>query len=130
MRETVDALLKLTHEDLAAARFNLDQGFVRVAISRAYYAVLRIAQLALLTVGEKPGTHAGVSNRFYVHFVETGRIPLAVGRLLPDAARQRQSADYDAFSIFDAQAAADLIADVETFVQTVEAIILPPDSSL
>ncbi len=59
MRETVDALLKLTHEDLAAARFN-----------------------------------------------------------------------HDAFTIFDAQAAADLIADVETFVQTVEAIILPPDSSL
>ena len=129
MRETLDALLKLTHEDLAAARFNLDQGFVRVAISRAYYAALHIAQVALLTVGEKPGTHAGVSNRFYVHFVETGRIPLAVGRLLPDAARQRQGADYDALTVFDARAAADLIADVETFVQAVEAAIVPPDAS-
>ena len=81
--------------------FAQEEACCRSSISRAYYAALRIAQLALLTVGERPGTHAGVSNRFYVHFVETGRIPLAVGRLLPDAARQRQSADYDAFTIFE-----------------------------
>ena len=46
-----------------APRGGLDQGFVRDAISRAYYAALRIAQAALLIVGERPGTHAGVSNR-------------------------------------------------------------------
>ncbi len=45
------------------------------------------------------------------------------------AFRQRQGADYDALTVFEAHAAADLIADVETFVQTVEAIILPPDAS-
>ena len=44
------------------------------------------------------------------------------------AFRQRQGADYDALTVFEARAAADLIADVETFVQTVEAVILPPDT--
>ena len=123
MRDTVEALLNLAREDLRAAHLTLDQGFVRVAISRAYYAAFHVAQAALLTVGEQPGTHAGVSNRFYVHFVETGRLPRDIGRLLPDALRQRNSADYDALTVFDTHAAADLIADVETFVQAVEVLI-------
>ena len=38
------------------------------------------------------------------------------------------SRGYDALTVFDAHAAADLIADVETFVRTVEAVILPPDT--
>ena len=48
---------------------------------------------------------------------------------LPYAFRQRQGADYDALTVFEARAAADLIADVETFVRTVEAVLLPPDTS-
>ena len=51
-----------------------------------------------------------------------------VSGVLPYAFRQRQGADYDALTVFEAHAAADLIADVETFVRTVEAVILPPDT--
>ncbi len=46
------------------------------------------------------------------------------------SARERERSDYEALTVFDARAAADLIADVETFVRAVEAIILPPISSL
>ncbi len=123
MTPEVEALLALAREDLRAARFNLDQGFVRVAISRAYYAAFHAAQAALLTVGEVPKTHAGVRGRFNKHFIVTGHISIAVGAMLTEAEQMRNQADYNALTIFDAHAAADLIADVETFVETVAALL-------
>jgi len=125
MTPEVQVLFDLAHEDLAAARLNLEQGFIRVAISRAYYAAFHAAQAALLTVGEAPRTHAGVRTRFNKHFVTTGRIAVTVSAILAEGETMRNQADYDAFTVFDARAAADLIADVETFVQAVEAIIAP-----
>ena len=70
-----------------------------------------------------------MNGSFHVCFVQTGLIGEDLSGVLPYAFRQRQGADYDALTVFEARAAADLIADVETFVQTVEAIILPPDAS-
>ncbi len=128
MSPHVQALLVLVRQDLKAAHVTLEQGLVRASINRAYYAAFHVAQAALLTLGETPKTHAGISNRFYVRFVQTGLIGEDLSGVLPYAFRQRQGADYDALTVFEARAAADLIADVETFVRTVEAVILPPDT--
>jgi hypothetical protein len=119
----VQALLDLVHQDLKAAHLMLEQELVRAAINRAYYAAFHVAQAALLTVEETPRTHAGVSNRFYVRFVQTNLIGEDLGSVLPYAFRQRQGADYDALTVFEARAAADMIAEVESFVRAVEAII-------
>ena len=51
-------------EDLRTARHDLDGGFVRAAISRAYYAAFHAARAALLTLSESPKSHGGVRNRF------------------------------------------------------------------
>ncbi len=123
MNPHVQALLELVQQDLRAARLMLDEGLARAAINRAYYASFHAAQAALLSVGETPRTHAGVSNRFYVRFVEPGLIDETLSRVLPYALGQRQGADYDALTNFDARAAADLIADVETFVEAVAALL-------
>lgn len=123
MNLEIKGLINMAHEDLAATRFTLEQDFVRVAINRAYYAAFHTAQAALLTVGETPKTHAGVRTRFNKHFVKTGAITGQVGAILADAETMRAQADYDAFSTFDTQAAADLLADVETFVEAVEALL-------
>ena len=66
--------------------------------------------------------------RFDYHFIETGRLAREVGQILSVSERARQSADYDAMTIFDEAAAADLIADVERFVEAVAAILPPPDA--
>ncbi len=96
---------------------------MRASINRAYYAAFHVAQAALLTLGEAPKTHVGVSNRFYVRFVQTGLVGEDLSSVLPYAFRQRQGADYDALTVFEARAAVDLIADVESFVQAVETIL-------
>ncbi len=60
-------------EDLRTARHDLEGGFVRAAISRAYYAAFHAARAALLTEGESPKSHGGVRNRFGYHFIRRVR---------------------------------------------------------
>ena len=130
MNPAISAFMDRAWEDLRTARHDLEGDFVRAAISRAYYAAFHAARAALLTVGESPKSHGGVRNRFGYHFIRSGRVSKTVGGILDVSETLRNRADYETMTIFDETGAADLIADVETFVQTVEAIILPPDSSL
>ncbi len=53
----------------------------------------------------------------------TGRLSKEVGSILAFAEEARNRADYDASTVFDTHAAADLIADVDTFVQAVESLL-------
>jgi hypothetical protein len=83
--------------------------------------------VALLTLGEAPKSHAGVKIRFSHHFIRTGRLAHALGLILTTAEQARTQSDYDATSSFDTNAVADLVADVERFLQAL-APLLPPAS--
>lgn len=118
------SLLARARQALDTARLVLDHGDGPAAVNRAYYAAFWAAQAALLGVGETPRSHAGVQNRFYVRFVETGRFSTQAARLLGHAYALRQGADYDVSPIFDGRAVADLIADVERFVDALEPLLI------
>jgi hypothetical protein len=94
------------------------------AINRAYYAAFYAATAALIEVEETIKTHEGTHQRFSLHFVKSGVLPHHIGRTLKYAYNLRQRADYDALTVFDKAAVADLIADVTEFVDTVEQKIL------
>jgi hypothetical protein len=60
-----------------------------------------ITPLAALTeVNETPRTHTGAHNRFYVHFVETGRIDSQFTQTLRRAFNLRHGVDYNFDSVF------------------------------
>ncbi len=86
---------------------------------RPFYA----ARAALLSLGEAPKTHQGIILRFHFHFVKTGRIDPEVAAILSLAEELREGADYDVALNVEPQAVADLLGDVERFVQAVEAVI-------
>lgn len=117
------ALFQKARRALETARLSLQHSDADAAINRAYYATFYAATAALLNKGEAPKTHQGVHQRFYLHFVDSGRLDPTISKVLPFAADARQHADYDAFTVFDEAAALDLIADVEAFVGVVEALL-------
>ncbi len=119
------ALFDKARRALDTARLNLDHGDTEAAINRAYYSAYYTALAALLTHGETPKTHSGTHDRFYLHFVHSGHLPVSVGKTLKFAFNLRQRADYETFAVFDEAAAADLITDVEAFVQAVEEMLGP-----
>jgi len=104
---------------LRTAHTNLSDGDPPAAINRAYYA----ATAALLHAGETPGTHKGTHRRFHLHFVASGQFPVIIGQTLGFVYEMRQRAYYETFTVFDEAAVADLITDVERFVQAAEAML-------
>ena len=123
MNEEQQILFAKAHRMLRTAQLSLVDGDPESAINRAYYATFYAATAALLSVGEAPKTHSGTHNRFYDHFVRSGRLESDISDTLKEAFNLRQRADYEAVSLFDEAAAADLMADVEHFVAAVEALL-------
>ena len=121
MTDEQSALLEKSHRALEAARHNLDRGDPETAINRAYYAAFYVATAMLLKVGETPKTHSGTHVRFRRHFA--GALPESTFGFLERAHNLRQRADYDALTLFDERAAADLLADAEYFVAAVEQLL-------
>ncbi len=119
--------LELAHEALASARDSVDSGHVRTAINRAYYATFYAARSALAAEGEAPKTHSGVHNRFRLRFVTEGSFDAVQAGVLAMTFSARLNADYDGFSVFDAGATRDLIADAERFVTAVETLLASGD---
>lgn len=124
MTETQQALLDKAQRALEAAEANVELDDAETSINRAYYAAFYAALAALEAVNEQPKTHHGTLRRFHYHFVRTERLALEIGEILSHALDFRQQVDYDAFTIFDVQAAADLSADVHRFVAAVETMLL------
>jgi uncharacterized protein len=120
-----EAFLEKAREALSTARDNVEAGHIEGAINRAYYAAFYAARAALHEEKEAPRSHKGVRTRFYDLYVRPGHLDQAVAGILGAAEEARRNADYDAFSIFDRNAALDLISDVERFLAAVEALLGP-----
>jgi uncharacterized protein (UPF0332 family) len=118
-----EAALQKARRALRTARLSLDDGDGDGAINRAYYAAFYTASAALELAGETPRTHRGTQARFWTRFVETGRFPSDLGGVLSHAQAQREKADYDAMIQFDIEAAADLVKDMEAFVEEAERLL-------
>ena len=122
MTDRQGALLRKADRALETSRLILDDGDAEGAVSRAYYACFYVAQAALLRHGESPRTHRGVHHRFR-ELVVPGLVPADLGHTLPYAAGVRERADYEALSVTDESAAADLLADAERFVTVVRELV-------
>lgn len=119
-QEAVQALRKKARAALSDAEVLLERGSPEATINRGYYAVFQAARAALLTEGESPKTHSGVIRRFGYHFVRTGQVSDEIGGILTTAQSMRGEADYEAFSDFGRDEAAELVEKARRFIKAVE----------
>jgi uncharacterized protein (UPF0332 family) len=120
MSEESRLYLEAAHNDLKAASSNLEMGYFRIAISRAYYAMFYAASALLATKGETRSKHGAVIAAFGLHFVKTGLIEPEYGRLLSQSFEQRQDSDYDLTYFADEASAGDAIQNAQRFVDRME----------
>ena len=121
--EALAGMLDRSRQALRAARLLLGADDAEGSINRSYYAAFYLASAALWLVGERPRTHAGAVDRFWVRFVQSGRFPSETAQALRGAFRARERADYDYAGRFDAMAAAELLRDVAAFAEAAEALV-------
>ena len=117
------ALMHKARQALKDARLLLDHNRSEAAVNRIYYAAFNAARAALLTESEAPSSHSGVKARFSYHFVRTNQIDRKYGRTLAVAEDMRNRADYSAFTVFEEEAATDMLLDVEQLVDAVAAML-------
>ena len=117
--------LSLAEEELRAADSLLEAGFVRVSLTRAYFAVFHAARARLYAAGFEPRTHAGVHHLFNLHFVKSARFEPGTSRLMARLQKYREEADYSRAFVIDADGAREELEAARTFVETVRSQVAP-----
>ncbi|MFB6098892.1 MAG: HEPN domain-containing protein [Salinibacter sp.] len=122
MTDAQRELAHRAHERLAAARHLCDGGFFDDAASRAYYAMARMAEAALLEPDIAPKTHKGLRGQFGKQFATTGTFSTELGRNLRRAFDLRQMAEYSGTNL-STETTNDVIEQAASFVKTVESYL-------
>lgn len=122
--EEVEEYRRLAIEDLTAAHDNLQLGHLRVAVSRAYYAMFYAATALLGSHGLWRSKHRGLIAAFGEHFVKDGPIEPRYGRILHDAFEARLDSDFAPHPDLDEESARRQVANAEDFVQRMSQLLM------
>lgn len=113
-------------DSVAAAKKLLDDGYIKYAASRAYYAMFYVAQALLEGEGVITSTHKGVLTRFGSNLVQTGKIPAEFHKMLVEAERLRNQADYGPRSSVTLEKTQKQIVRAERFLELGNHLIVQP----
>jgi uncharacterized protein (UPF0332 family) len=113
---------------LASAHACADAGHHEAAVSRAHFAAHHAVSALLSTLGLAARTSAELREGIGRHFIRTGRLPPRFARLLVRIAADRDDADCNAASTFNAadareaiEAAAEVLEGAERALQRIGA---------
>jgi uncharacterized protein (UPF0332 family) len=112
----IQEYIALATEDLSAARDNVRLGHLRVAVSRAYYAMFYAATAVLGSRGQWRSKHQGLIAAFGEFLVKPGLVESRYGRILHDAFEARLDSDYAPHPDLNEASARQLITNADDFV--------------
>lgn len=127
MKEEAAALMAQAREDVASARHSLSGGFVRSAISSAYYPMFHAAEALLAERDLIGSSHQGVIATIGLEYVRSKLLPPEQGRHLNQAFARRMRADYEVKDHLPEEMARETIAWAEAFI--VAAVELLPETT-
>lgn len=115
-KQKAHTTFKEAEEMIALSHWNL-------AIQRLYYAAFYMASALLLKNRISAQTHNGVVGQLGMHFVTTGKLDKAEGRLYSRLLQNRITGDYNDFFDFIEQDAIELIEPTRKLLARMEALI-------
>lgn len=95
MMEEVKKLLAKAEHAMEVAKQLMDDGYPSDSASKVYYAMFYAAQALLKTEGIDVVKHSAVESAIGYYFAKTGRLDPKFHRMLIDARKIREIADYD-----------------------------------
>ncbi len=122
-KKTLSALrIKKAYEFLDDAKANLDEGRLRTAINRAYYAVLNAARALLILEGSNPETHEGIITMLSLRFIKPGLLPLQLIKNYKRLLSSRTDIDYGDFDTVTTEEAEDAIRVAEETIKDMDSL--------
>jgi uncharacterized protein (UPF0332 family) len=122
-RETITFYLGQAHHNLQAVHALQEDGFLDIALSRAYYACFYALTAALYAINVVRGKHAGVQAALSEFLVKPGLIEPEYKDIYNALKDKRESSDYDPRFVAEAGEARKLLVDAERFVARMEAFL-------
>ena len=95
MTEEVKRLMEKAEHALEVAESLLEEGYSSDAASKIYYSMFYAAQALLKSEGINVIKHSAVESALGYHFAKSGKIDPKFHRMLIDARKIREIADYD-----------------------------------
>ncbi len=95
MNEEVIKLIKKAEHALEVAEELIHRSYPSDAASKVYYCMFYAAQALLKSEGIEVIKHSAVESALGYHFAKTGKIDPKYHRMLIDARKVREIADYD-----------------------------------
>ena len=95
MTEEIAKLIQKAEHALKVAQDLLKDGYPSDAASKIYYSMFYASQALLKSEGIDVVKHSAVESAIGYHFAKTGRIDPKYHRMLMDARKVREIADYD-----------------------------------
>jgi len=97
MTEEIGMLINKAEHALELAEELIENGYPSDAASKVYYAMFYAAQALLKSEDINVIKHSAVESAFGYYFVKPGRIDPKFHRMLIDARKAREIADYDIY---------------------------------
>lgn len=116
MTDDQQELLVEAQDSIDAAKLLLENGFAGYAVSRAYYAMLYVAECLLEGEALSFSKHSAVIAAFGQHFARPGRVPTKFHRYLIEGQALRQTGDYGERNAVSTEQARLQIERAEEFV--------------
>lgn len=106
-------------EAIKAATLLFENGFVKDAVSKLYYALLYWIRSLLLTKGLEPRSHEGALRLFSLHFVKSGIFEVKDSHIFSKLMKYREEADYNPSYTFTEEDFNNFKKDAETLIQKI-----------
>lgn len=106
-------------EAIRAADLLFQNGFVKDAISKLYYALLYYVRGLLLTKGLEPRSHEGALRLFSLHFVKSRVFEAKDSHIFSKLMKYREEADYNPSYIFTSEDFNNFKNDANTLIQKI-----------
>jgi len=123
MTEEIAKLLEKAEHALEVAGALQKDGYQSDAASKTYYAMYYAAQALLKSEGINVIRHSAVESFFGRHFVKTGKIESKFHKILINARKIREIADYDIQEEIAESTASTKLGEGRLFVKTIKEII-------
>ena len=122
-QEEINKLIQKAEHTLKAAEELLKSAYPSDAASKAYYAIFYAARALLLSENVDVTKHSAVESAFGFNFAKTGKLDPRYHRMLMEARKIREIADYDIDEDIKEQTSSERLADAKAFVSAAKKLL-------
>jgi len=126
LNELITYREQLALDTIKEVQFQIDNGYLRIAVNRIYYGMFYLLLALSLKNGYKTSKHQQLIGWFNKEFIKTGIIDKKYGRIIHKAFEDRSDGDYGLFVEFSKEEVVQKLEDMKEFIDIIQKHILHP----